>query len=417
MLDRMSTAVAPRPRIAIAHDLVDRRPAAHDLVESYAVAPNGAKLLQIDKDAGVIYGVKLGGLESPNTHGIPGVTKGTKYKASCYQNCLPLYEGRKVYPQHAVRGGKQVLHRGPFDYIGVIRNPRWDAEANCPRGDFHYVKSHPNTPQLVEDVERGMGGFGFSHHVAAGGFKGKVEDGWLVVESISKLKSVDLVDDPATTRNLWEGRESTVAETATALTLRVILEDWVADKSNARKAVAKALLEDDASAPMDAPVAPPDGDASTDANPEDELWQGFMSAIMAIINGDDSASDKAKQIGKYLKAHEKLTSAKEPSASDDDADSGPKESRESRETHELKAKLACLEKGVKNPPATLLKALTLLDTDADRKALIEQAYLVEQAAVTTRRRPTSGVPVTRTPLPRSEGKIPTGDSFRRSIKD
>lgn len=396
-------ATATKRRRPATPQIADLKP----LVESYTLA---RAPLKIDKDAGVIYGVKLGGLESHNTHGIPGVTKGTKYQPQAYKGALPLYEGLKVFPRHLARPGQKESDRGPFDYIGVIRDARWDSASNCPRGDFHYVKSHPNAPQLLEDVERGMGGFGFSHHVPPGGFRGKVEGGWLIVNEIREIKSVDLVNDPATTRNLWESQEQTVNTT-----FKAILEEWAKDKSAARQAVATALLEDDAPAAMDAPVAAPEPEDAASQDPDDLLWAGFTAAIIAIINGDGSAADKAKQVGKYLKAHEKLTAAPEPKADDAGGDDDA-EPKESKETHELKARIACLEAGMKNPSPALLEALTHASTDANRKALIEEFKKVQTPAPT--RRPTSSAPGRPTNGPPANGgKVPTGDAFRRSIRD
>ncbi len=171
---------------------------------------------------------------------------------------------------------------------------------------------------------------------------------------------------------------------------------------------------------MPAPDSPADAN-ETPGDPEDELWAGFMSAIIAILNGDGDAASKAKTIGKYLKAHEKLTQEPEPAAAEtpaEDATDAPADdsAKESRETHELKAKIACLEAGVKNPSAALLKALTFMDTEADRKALIEQT---RAAPAQQRGRPTSYAPRPRqtTGAGLTEGKVPTGDAFRRSIKE
>lgn len=396
-----ATATRRRPALPKIADLTE-------LVESYSIRNEGESPLRIDEDQAIIYGVKLGGRFSSNCHGIKDVTAGTEYKAAAYKSALSLYEGRKVYIKHSrsQKGGD----RGPFEYMGVIRNARYDDAADCPRGDFHYRKTHPETPSLLEDIKRGLGGFGFSHHIPPGGFTGQVVNGRLVVESIKEIKSVDLVDDPATTRNLWEHRER---GKTMATTFKAILESWIADKSPARKAVADRLLEDGEAPAMDAPVDTP-APEEPPSDPEDELWNGFMSAIIAIINGDGSAADKAKQVAKYLKAHEKLTQAPEPTEADAEPpadDSGG--TKESRETHELKARIACLEHGIKSPTPALLKALTLLDSDIDRKALIEQT---RQANTAPARKPTSGGPP-RQPSRTTGQTIPTGDAFRRSIKD
>lgn len=390
-------------------DLHDR----YDLSESYAIKGENGSPLKIDKEAGIIYGVKLGGRFSDNCHGIPGVSEGTEYKAQAYRQALPLYEGVKVYAKHLPRKGQAAQSdRGPFEYLGVIKNARYDEAADCPRGDFHYRKSHPDAASLVEDVERGMGGFGFSHHIPPGQYVGKVINGRLVIESIKQIKSVDLVDGPATTRNLWESR--TVEKT-----FKEILEGWVAKKSAPRKAVAAALLEDD-SIPLDAPMMAVD--TGENAEPDDLLLKGFKSAIDAVWgqyeSGELDAASAIKAISKYIKAHAKLTAEEEPEPEPEEDD--PPEPKESKEVARLRSENACLKAGVKPTPA-LVKALGLLESQADREALLvgykpEPTTPAKPGATKPRStgpgaptRPANGKALT-------EQKLPTGDAFVASIR-
>jgi hypothetical protein len=382
------------------------------LVESYALDLGTDR--RIDEDAGVIYGVKLCGRFSENSHGFPGVTEGTEYTREALKGAVPLYEGAKVYLRHLQRNKPADGQRGPFDYIGVIRNARYDDKSDCPRGDLHYRKTHPDSAQLVEDVKRDMGGFGLSHHVPPGKFSHVVKSGRLVINRITAVKSVDLVDDPATTRTLFESKTMPT-------TLQALLENRVRKLSPARKAVAQALLEDDMPG-MDAPVdAPPEAEGGSD--PESELWAGFLSAITAILNGDGDATTKAKQIGKYLKAHEKLTSSSEPAAepeapaaTEEDETPDDKEKKddetvkESREVRKLRAENACLKAGVEATPA-LVKALGLLESDAERAALLT-GY---KPAATTK--PKSGVPAPKGGKSLTESKVPAGAAFLSSIRE
>jgi hypothetical protein len=399
--------------------LTRRQSRAHlsaPLVESYALDLGTDR--RIDEDAGVIYGVKLCGRFSENSHGFPGVTEGTEYTREALKGAVPLYEGAKVYLRHLQRNKPADGQRGPFDYIGVIRNARYDDKSDCPRGDLHYRKTHPDSAQLVEDVKRDMGGFGLSHHVPPGKFSHVVKSGRLVINRITAVKSVDLVDDPATTRTLFESR-------AMPTTLRALLESRLAKLSPARRAVAQALLEDDLpgmDAPVDAPMdAPADADAGGD--PEDQLWQGFLAACTSILSGEGTAKEKGKKITEYLAAHEKLTGSSEPkaepeapAATEEDETPDDKEKKddetvkESKEVRKLRAENACLKAGVEATPA-LVKALGLLESDAERTALLT-GY---KPAATIK--PKSGVPAPKGGKSLTESKVPAGAAFLSSIRE
>lgn len=386
----------------------------HALVESYAIRGENGGSLRIDEENGIIYGVKLGGRFSENCHGIRGVTEGTEYKPAAYKGALSLYEGAKVYVKHA-RKPADSANRGPFESMGVIRNARYDEQSDCPRGDFHYKKTHPNTAELIEDVKRGMGTFGFSHHIPPGGYVGRVQNGRLVIEQIKEIKSVDLVDDPATTRNLWES-------TTVATTFKAILESHLTKVSKARQAIGKKLLED-ASMPadvMDAPVEDAGGE------PDDMLWQGFVSACTAILNGDGSAKEKGKKITEYLTAHEKLMGKAEPkeepetpAATEEDEDDGEpdekKDAKESKEVKKLRAENACLKAGVEATPE-LLEALSLLDTDAKRTKLLESVAPKAGAPAKPASKAKSSGPGAKPIQESKESKVPSGKSFAESLR-
>lgn len=368
----MSTATRQRPSA----------PALSELVEAYALEGGGK--LRIDKENAVIYGCKVGGRFSKNNHGIPGVTRGAEYTRSAYEGARDIYEGVKVYPKHA-------KERGPFDYLGIIRNLHWDAQGDCPRADFHYRKTHEDTPKLLEDVERGLGGFGFSHHIPQGGYTGKVVNGRLIVESITAIKSVDLVADPATTRNLWESQERPAME----MSFKTILESFVADKSEARKAIARDLIENNAELVIDV----------TDvADPLDQVWLAVRARGIAIFESNEPIARKVEQLGACLYGYDKLTAEAEPTT----GETTPGHLRESKEIQELKAKNACYEAGILKPSAMLVKALSLMDNDAERKALIEQTK-----AATDTRRPVSSAPRRPNHQPSTAETVPTGEAARR----
>ena len=67
--------------------------------------------------------------------------------------------------------------------------------------DFHYNPKHALAEQLKWDAENASENVGFSHDVMA---RVSRRGGKAVVEEITRVVSVDLVADPATTRGLFE---------------------------------------------------------------------------------------------------------------------------------------------------------------------------------------------------------------------
>ena len=152
----------------------------------------------VDRLAGVIRGVKILGLESRN---------GRTYLPEALAAAAPLYEGAKVNVNHP-KGGPA----GPRDYqdrIGVIRAVKAGGDGLF--ADFHFNPKHALAEQLLWDAERAPENVGFSHNVEA---RTTRRGDRVVVEAITRVQSVDLVADPATTRGLFEA--ATVAEAAPA---------------------------------------------------------------------------------------------------------------------------------------------------------------------------------------------------------
>ena len=143
----------------------------------------------VDRENGVIRGVKLIGLESKNGRG---------YTPKALQEGKALYEGAKVNVNHP-KGSP----RSPRDYqdrLGVIKGVSF-READGLYGDLHYNPKHAIAEQLAWDAEHNPRIVGFSHN-AEGVLSRK--GGRTLVESLTKVISVDLVADPATTAGLFE---------------------------------------------------------------------------------------------------------------------------------------------------------------------------------------------------------------------
>ncbi|HEY5312088.1 MAG TPA: hypothetical protein VIK18_06195 [Pirellulales bacterium] len=147
--------------------------------------------MRVDRQAGVIRGVKILGLQSRN---------GRSYLPAALAGAVALYEGAKVNVNHP-KGAPE----GPRDYqdrIGVVRNVTLRAEEGL-FADLHFNPAHALAGQLAWDAEHQPENVGFSHNVQARVTRDAQR---VLVEAITKVQSVDLVADPATTRGLFESQ-------------------------------------------------------------------------------------------------------------------------------------------------------------------------------------------------------------------
>jgi len=148
---------------------------------------------RIDRDRGVIYGVKVLGRRSRN---------GREYSESAMQDAARLYQKCNVNMNHLGKGGAGAdLHGNPLVQAGI----GWLENAHVrPDGvfaDLHVLKSNPSAEMVFEAAERNPNRFGLSHHAYGKAFN---RGGKTVIESIQSVRSVDLVQNPAATSGLFE---------------------------------------------------------------------------------------------------------------------------------------------------------------------------------------------------------------------
>lgn len=155
----------------------------------------------VDRQAGVVRGVKILGLRSRN---------GRVYLPEALRNAARLYENAKVNVNHPKGDPQQP--RDYQDRIGVIRNVVV-REGEGLFADFHFNPKHALAEQLLWDAEHSPENVGFSHNVQARCVRRGEE---LVVEAITRVLSVDLVADPATTAGLFEAHWAASAAPAQA---------------------------------------------------------------------------------------------------------------------------------------------------------------------------------------------------------
>lgn len=233
---------------------------------------------RIDRENGVIRGVMVLGKESLN---------GRRYSDRAVQDACRLYEGVEVNVNHVDR---KDLHaeRGMSDGWGVLKSCRIGTRGVS--ADLHYLKEHPATNVLLERVARGFP-IGLSHHA-----RGKVSigKGRPIVESIQRVRSVDVVRQPATNHNLFESEE-----TMRTTTLRQLIE------STGYK-YTRALLEMlpdevDPTAPVEVPAEEGEAAAGDGAQAVVETLAGEAAKIIADPEIDSAATlAKVKSIIKTV---------------------------------------------------------------------------------------------------------------------
>lgn len=269
---------------------------------------------RIDKDAGIIYGVKVLGPQSRN---------GRVYEAEAIANALPLYEGVSVNLNHQrIEPKSQVQQdRRIEDRWGVLKNAR--LKDGSIYADLHYLKTHPTTPQLIEAAERFPETFGLSHDAAG---DEQVIDGKRRVVELLDVRSVDIVADPATNNGLFESQERAMKKK-----FKAIVESCEAEMRPPMEGMMKAYPE---LQEMDVEYGDDEGDNG--------IGQAFKMAMMKVL--DDSTLDTAGKLAK-IKA---IMMAKEQA----DAAMG------SGMTEEEMAKKKAMEESEKRNVANLCESLT-----------------------------------------------------------
>jgi hypothetical protein len=161
-----------------------------ELIQEYV--DSRSQRLRVDRAAGVIRGVKLLGLTSRN---------GRRYREDALAETVALYEGAKVNVNHPK--GHPLAPRDYQDRLGIVHSVEFRTGEGL-FGDLHFNPRHMLSEQLVWDAEHAPQNVGMSHNVLA---RTKREGDETVVEAITKVQSIDLVADPATTSGLYEQEE------------------------------------------------------------------------------------------------------------------------------------------------------------------------------------------------------------------
>lgn len=145
----------------------------------------------------VIIGVKIIGCKSIH---------GYSYPVPVLKEAMPLYENAPVFIEHPGDREKNRGSRQLQDYFGNLKNIRQRQDGKGIYGDLHVKESHPMAQGVLEEAA-GAARFGLSHNAVVDIDKEAGE-----VTEIISVNSVDLVDEPATTTNLFESKEPPMAD-------------------------------------------------------------------------------------------------------------------------------------------------------------------------------------------------------------
>ena len=178
-----------------------------ELLESESVFSEVTEAM-IDREKGIIRGVKLLGLRSKNkrNYDTPGVRK----------NAGKVLEGARIYIDHPPTATTPRSYR---DKIAVVEG---DVEYRAGSGHFGTIRFNPKHPvaeQFVWDVMHAPKSFGMS--INASVKMGSTDSsGDIAVESIDTVRSIDIVTTPATTEGLFESEQIEEEEIMDLQTLR-----------------------------------------------------------------------------------------------------------------------------------------------------------------------------------------------------
>ncbi len=189
----------------------------------------------------------------------PESSNGNSYTHEALKSAVPFLQNRAVYVDHDLKAKARKLGER-FGHAENVRYVEQDHDGRPRvRGDIPFLRSHPMAARVVEAVGKGLGYFGCSF-VANG--VGRKEGERRIVESITGVASLDLVDRAAT----------------------------------------GTLVEQDDGG--DEPPAPMD--------PAAHAQEGMVKMVTAIVIGDGTPQEKAKKIQALLEAAEGTTGGEPP---------------------------------------------------------------------------------------------------------
>lgn len=323
-----------------------KEPTISTVFESFS-SPN-----KVDRENGIVKRVKVLGYRSKN---------GGTYTRDYMESAKQAYERAKVNINHPDRKNPGA-DRDLRDRIGLLEGISIEGDGSNPdeggmfAETFRINKKHPDADWIMEAMDVMPDTLGFSHNAITE----QVSDGkgGVIHNSLKRLRSVDLVANPATTNSVYES------------------EDGMDD----------SMGGDPSATP---PVDPSMGGGSGD--PMAAICSAFCQQLMDIYNSEDDVAAKSKKAKDLFKKSDKIkqllsdepaekTPDPTPPESDDTTDTPDetdptKEELESmaekQELIETKAEIALLKAGIVEPTKQQIKAVSVMESDEDKNDLIK----------------------------------------------
>jgi hypothetical protein len=293
---------------------------------------------QVDRDAGVIRSVRILGRTSRN---------GREYSDTALKQAARFYDRLGVnlnHPERQKTDGARAVEDG-FGWLESI-----DVRADGVYGDLHYFRAHPCADVIVEAAVRNPRRFGLSHHA-----EGRVmqHQGKLVVESIESVRSVDVVQNPATNLGLFESETLTVPRT-----IREILQET-------DDPLAQLVEEISFQSAADHAIDVPD-----EAPHKEQVAIALQSLLVKVLEDEQfDVPTRLQQVFRLMDAHQSTASN---DFSDANAPAVVTQLLERIERIEVEAHCrALLESTNRSCEPARLQALAALATDDERHQLIE----------------------------------------------
>lgn len=278
---------------------------------------------RVDRAAGVIHDVKVLGLISQNGH---------EYDRAGVRKARDLYEEVSVFVNHPA-AGRADTERRLEDQFGWLQSVTEKQDGLF--ADLHFLKAHPLAEVICEQAERKPSKLGLSHNaVITESRRGNK----IVFEAIHRVRSVDLVCKPATTRGIFEGLED--------LTM------------------------------PDIDVSTPAPEQTVAAGGGDATWDLFIGKAREIFDGSGEPVGKARAIAKLVKALLKVSAdIDEATGAGGESDKGGGEATESERAAKVTAAytkaLDVLEAANVAPSKTNISLLVALNgNDEQQQALV-----------------------------------------------
>lgn len=282
-------------------------------------APLAGGKSRVDREHGIIYGVKVVGRSSPNTHGVQGV-EGTDYTREALESELPQIEGINVNVDHPPRQ-KPGQERSARDRFAWIQEARIDDDGIF--GDLHFLDpSDPLAVKMMNAAESKPDAFALSHNAVG---NGTVKNKRYVIQEVPEVRSVDIVADGGTNRSLFESRNM-----KKTMTRRAYIEKAIRESKSLTPIKCKQLLEMTKNCGEDMDEEGSVSAAGTmEADDEPTPHDHMTNAIGGLVKSDDPDDhDKASKILKLMRP------AEEEDDSDDNDDSGGKKGKDVEEDDE-----------------------------------------------------------------------------------